>query len=115
VPCIVRVRKPLSFFSVLNTLLLSKEYFHCSFVALLHGAYIDGCILFLIFGQFFFIYRVFQEEKFNILGDHNIDHSKQNCIYVHVSYSERFPRWSYYVLFLIPVFIVQVTKLVQFT
>jgi hypothetical protein len=30
--------------------------------------------------------------KVNILGDHNIGHSKQKNVYVHVSYSERFPR-----------------------
>jgi hypothetical protein len=50
---------------------------------------------------------------------------RKNC-YPHVSYSERFPRFRsevpiwlirkrYYVLFLIPVFFVQVAKLVQFT
>jgi hypothetical protein len=27
-----------------------------------------------------------------ILGDDNIGHSKQESVYVHVSYSERFPR-----------------------
>jgi hypothetical protein len=55
----------------------------------------------------------------NILGGHSIGHSKQKIIYIHVSYSERFPRCSCfnvqfqncsYVLFLIPVFTVQVTK-----
>jgi hypothetical protein len=30
--------------------------------------------------------------KVNILGHHRIDHSKQKPVYVHVSYSERFPR-----------------------
>jgi hypothetical protein len=30
--------------------------------------------------------------KVNILGRHVIGHSKQKCLYVHVSYSERFPR-----------------------
>jgi hypothetical protein len=30
--------------------------------------------------------------KLNILGGHGIGHSKQKCVYVHVSYSERFPR-----------------------
>jgi hypothetical protein len=28
----------------------------------------------------------------NILGGHSTDHSKQKCVHVHVSYSERFPR-----------------------
>jgi hypothetical protein len=28
----------------------------------------------------------------SILGVYSIDHSKQNSVYVHVSYSERFPR-----------------------
>jgi hypothetical protein len=31
-------------------------------------------------------------EKVNILGGHSIGHSKQRSVYVHVSYSERFPR-----------------------
>jgi hypothetical protein len=30
--------------------------------------------------------------KDNILGGHSIGHSKQNTLYEHVSYSERFPR-----------------------
>jgi hypothetical protein len=30
--------------------------------------------------------------KISILGGHNIGHSKQKIIYVHVSYSEQFPR-----------------------
>jgi hypothetical protein len=30
--------------------------------------------------------------KINILGGHSIGHSKQKCLYEHVSYSERFPR-----------------------
>jgi len=30
--------------------------------------------------------------KFNILGGHSIGHSKQKCLFEHVSYSERFPR-----------------------
>jgi len=28
----------------------------------------------------------------NIVGGHSIGHSKQKCLYEHVSYSERFPR-----------------------
>ena len=32
----------------------------------------------------------------NILGGHSIGHSKQKSVYVHVSYSERFPRQSYF-------------------
>jgi hypothetical protein len=69
--------------------------------------------------------------KVSILGDHRISHSEQKSVSVRVSYSEWFPKWSCFtvqfqivhkkgilrtvVLFLIPVFIVQVTKLVQFT
>jgi hypothetical protein len=34
--------------------------------------------------------------KVNILGGHNISHSKQGIAYVHVSYSERFPRYSHF-------------------
>jgi len=30
--------------------------------------------------------------KVNILEGHSIGHSKQKCLYEHVSYSERFPR-----------------------
>jgi len=30
--------------------------------------------------------------KVNILGGHSIRHSKQKCLYEHVSNSERFPR-----------------------
>jgi len=30
--------------------------------------------------------------KLNILGGQSIGHSKQKCLYEHVSYSERFPR-----------------------
>jgi hypothetical protein len=30
--------------------------------------------------------------KFNILGGHSIGHSKKKSVYVHASYSERFPR-----------------------
>jgi hypothetical protein len=30
------------------------------------------------------------------MGGHSIGHSKQKAVYVHVSYSERFPRWSYF-------------------
>ena len=34
-------------------------------------------------------------EKVNILGGHSFGHSKEKCLYEHVSYSERFPRWGY--------------------
>jgi hypothetical protein len=34
--------------------------------------------------------------KVNILGGHSIGHSKQKIVYIHVSYSERFPRHSYF-------------------
>jgi hypothetical protein len=30
----------------------------------------------------------------SILGGHNTGHSKQKNVYVHVSYSERFPRYN---------------------
>ena len=32
----------------------------------------------------------------NSLGRHSIGHSKQKIVYVHVCYSERFPRYSYF-------------------
>jgi len=66
--------------------------------------------------------------KVNILGGHSIGHSKQKCLYERVlfrmvSETELFEcttakllirkRYYVYVLFLIPVFIVQGTELVQ--
>jgi hypothetical protein len=39
------------------------------------------------------------EGKVNILGGHNISHSKQKIVYVHASYSERFPRQTIDILF----------------
>jgi hypothetical protein len=36
--------------------------------------------------------------KVSILGGHSIGHSKQESVYVHVSYSERFPRQSYFTI-----------------
>jgi hypothetical protein len=33
--------------------------------------------------------------KVNILGGHSIGHSKQNSVYIHGTYSERFPRYCY--------------------
>jgi hypothetical protein len=38
------------------------------------------------------------EGKVNILGGHSIGHSKQKIVYVHVPYSEQFPRWGYFTL-----------------
>jgi hypothetical protein len=68
------------------------------------------------------------EGKVNILGGHGIGHSKQKGVYVRVLFrmaSERellhctsqklLIRKRYCILFLIPVLIVQVTKLVQIT
>jgi hypothetical protein len=34
--------------------------------------------------------------KVNILRGHSIVHSDQKSVYVHVTYSERFPRYSYF-------------------
>jgi hypothetical protein len=34
--------------------------------------------------------------KVSIPGGHNTGHSKQEIVCVHVSYSERFPRYSYF-------------------
>jgi hypothetical protein len=34
--------------------------------------------------------------KVNNLGGHRISHSKQKSVYVRVSYSEQFPRYSYF-------------------
>jgi hypothetical protein len=67
--------------------------------------------------------------KINILGGHSIGHSKQKllvctCVLFrtiskielfHSTVIKLLIRKRYYILFLIPVFIVQVTKLVQFT
>jgi hypothetical protein len=38
------------------------------------------------------IIQVVPGGKVSILGSHSIGHSKQKSAYVHVSYSERFPR-----------------------
>jgi hypothetical protein len=38
----------------------------------------------------------FQGAKVNILGGHSIVYSKQKWVYVHVPYSERFSRYSYF-------------------
>jgi hypothetical protein len=35
--------------------------------------------------------KSFPEKKVNILEGYSIGHSKQKSVYVHVSYSERFP------------------------
>jgi hypothetical protein len=40
--------------------------------------------------------RTVPGEVVNILGGHSISHSKQKSVYVHVSYSEQFPRQSYF-------------------
>jgi hypothetical protein len=64
--------------------------------------------------------------KVNIQGGHSIGHSKQNSVCVlfrtvseieifHCTVPKLLIRKRYYVLFLRPVFIFQVTKLVQFT
>ena len=44
--------------------------------------------------RYLFIYYIYSVPggKVNILGGHSIGHSKQNTLYEHVSYSERFPR-----------------------
>jgi hypothetical protein len=34
--------------------------------------------------------------KVNILGRHSIGHYKQRSVYVHLSCSERYPRWNYF-------------------
>jgi hypothetical protein len=67
----------------------------------------------------------------DIMGGHSIGHSKQKSAYVrgtcvlfrtvsdielfHCTFPKLFIRKRHYVLFLLPVFIVEVTKLVQFT
>jgi hypothetical protein len=71
-----------------------------------------------------------QGRKVNILGGYSIGHYKQISVYVcacvvfqtvseielfHCTVPELFIRKRYYILFLIPVFIVQVTKFVHFT
>ena len=44
-------------------------------------------------GEYIYIYlQGVPGGKVNILGGHSIGHSKQKCLYEHVSYSERFPR-----------------------
>jgi hypothetical protein len=89
-------------------------------------------VLFQVRGQQFIPEVVLQSVpggKVNILGRHSIGHSKQKeCICTcvlfrtvseielfHCTVPKLLIRKRYYVMFLIPVFIVQVTKLVQFT
>jgi hypothetical protein len=42
------------------------------------------------------LYRLSPGGKNNILGGHSIVHCKQKNVYVHMPYSERFPRYSYF-------------------
>jgi hypothetical protein len=40
--------------------------------------------------------HIFYQWTFMQNEERSIGHSKQKCVYVHVSYSERFPRYSYF-------------------
>jgi hypothetical protein len=73
-------------------------------------------------------YIWYLRRKVNVLGGHSIGHSKQKmymtCVLfrmvseielVHCRVPKLLIRKRYYVLFLIPIFTVQVIKLVQFT
>jgi hypothetical protein len=72
-----------------------------------------------------FVYTESPRRKGRYSGGYSIGRSKQESVYVHVSYpeielfhctvSKFFIGKRYYVLFLIPVFTVEGTKLVQFT
>jgi hypothetical protein len=46
-------------------------------------------------GTWIFFIQDVQGGKVNILGGHTNGHSKQKALYEHVSYSERFPRYSH--------------------
>jgi hypothetical protein len=83
------------------------------------------CIVFPPHYSLLTVYRVPQEE-WSIFWEVIVSVILRKRVYMYISYSEQFPRLHctlpkllirkrYYVLFLIPVFIVQVTKLVQFT
>jgi hypothetical protein len=52
----------------------------------------DTCSLILRVLLVIPLYRVSQEESSIFWGGHSIGYSQQKCVYVHVSYFERFPR-----------------------
>jgi hypothetical protein len=45
-----------------------------------------------LFSMELFVIQSVPGREVGILGDHSIGYSKQKSVYVHVSYSERFPR-----------------------
>jgi hypothetical protein len=52
--------------------------------------------MFYLYLLLFVIYAECPRRKVNNPGGHSIGHSKQKSVCVHVSYSERFPRYSYF-------------------
>jgi hypothetical protein len=48
--------------------------------------------------------------KVNNLEGHNIGHSKQKVIYAHVSYTERFPKESYFTVVVIIIIIIIISS-----
>ena len=62
--------------------------------------FVVGSLIFSIY-IYIYIYIYIQsvpEGKVNIPGSYSIGHSKQKCLYEHVPYSERFPRYCYLIV-----------------
>jgi vancomycin permeability regulator SanA len=72
----------------------------CIYVRMCVCVYMHVCVsmyeyIFVYIYTHIYIYNYIQEvagRKVNILGGHNIGNSKQQTVYVHMSYSEWFPR-----------------------
>jgi len=79
--------------TAMYTYLKSTCYMNCSWSEQFFVKYAQFNIVSL-FSVLIFIQGV-QGGKVNILGGHSIGHSKQKCLYEHVSYSKLFPKWSY--------------------
>jgi hypothetical protein len=89
--------------NIINVIVLSKLRFHKQ-NRILPATRLANIILqlmnlmslpsFSIYGTFTDVLTIqsIREGKVNILGGHSIGHSKQESVYVHVSYSEQFPR-----------------------
>jgi hypothetical protein len=65
----------------------SQSYLRIHIIAVGLGTY----VLAVDMGALLYIQGV-PGGKVNILGGHSICHSKQKCLYEHLSYSEQFPR-----------------------
>jgi hypothetical protein len=72
-----------------------KFSYQCLRTFLTSAFFIEGSVCFLLnFVKICAYIQDVSEENISILGGHNIGHSKQKSVYVHVSYSERFPKYN---------------------